>query len=176
MTPEQYEQLAAQWTAAQRTIAVFVQALVPDFHEAEEVLQQVAVALVRKYEQYDPHQPFLYWAIRFAKLEALAHIRRRDTEKLVFCDDEVLEQLAESCLRMESDAPVFAEALKECVEQLDGRSYRAIRLRYADNLRSAQIAAEMKISDGAVRMLLSRARILLRNCVESRSAAWKAQT
>jgi RNA polymerase sigma-70 factor, ECF subfamily len=178
MKPEQYEQLAAQWTAAQQTIAVYVEGMVPDFHESEEVLQKVAMALVRKYDQYDPSQPFLFWAIQFAKLEALAHLRHLGMEKgkLVFCDDELLEKLAESCLQTEPDAPVYAEVLKECVEQLDGRCHHAIQLRYADNLKSAQIAAEMKISDRAVRTLLSRARTLLRNCIETRSAVWRAQT
>ena len=61
MTPKEVENLAAHWTGAQRTVAAFVRSLVIDFHESEEVLQRVAVALVRKYGQYDPGRPFLPW-------------------------------------------------------------------------------------------------------------------
>ena len=63
--------------------------------------------------------------------------------------------------------------VSECVEELDGRARRAIQLRYGGNLRTAQIARAMQLSDGAVRMLLSRARSLLRKCVEARTAQWK---
>ena len=67
----------------------------------------------------------------------------------------------------------MGQFLDECVEELDGRARQAIQLRYAGNLRTAQIAAEMQISDGAARMLLSRARTLLRKCVEGRAARMK---
>jgi RNA polymerase sigma-70 factor, ECF subfamily len=175
MTSEQVEQLTAQWTAAQQTISVFVQALVPDFHESEEILQQVAVALVRKYDQYDPSQPFLHWAIGFAKVEASRYLRRRGSERLVFCDDASLDRLAETCLRMESNIAEFDKVLDECIEQLDGRSHRAIRLRYVESMKSAHIAAEMKMSQGAVKVLLHRARTLLRTCIEAHGLAPTAE-
>ncbi len=169
MTPEQVEQLAAHWTAAQRTVAAFVRTLVTDFHEAEEVLQRVAVTLVRKYDQYDPGRPFVPWALGFAKIEALMHLREKRTGRLVF-DDALVERIAESYTRAEPEPSAVARFLDECVEELDGRARRAIELRYAGNLKTAQIAAEMQISDGAARMLLSRARTLLRKCIEARAA------
>jgi hypothetical protein len=42
------------WTKAQPFVAAHIGFLVPDFHRAEDVLQQVAVILVRKFDQYDP--------------------------------------------------------------------------------------------------------------------------
>src|SRR5687768_5493951 len=53
MQPHQAEQFAALWTAAQPTIAGFIRTLIPDYLQADEVLQRVAVTLVRKFAQYD---------------------------------------------------------------------------------------------------------------------------
>lgn len=172
MTPKDVENLAADWTAAQRTVAAFVRSLVPDFHASEEVLQRVAVTLVRKYEQYDSRRPFVAWALGVAKLEAVMYLRQRGTERLVF-DDALVERLAESHQRAAQDPSPMPQFVDECIEELDGRARQAIQLRYSGDLRTAQIASEMRLSDGAVRMLLSRARTLLRKCVEMRTARWR---
>ena len=153
-------------------MAAFVRSLVIDFHESEEVLQRVAVALVRKYGQYDPGRPFLPWVLGVARLEVLMFLRDRRSDRLVF-DDDLVERIAESHERAVQEPSPMPQFVSECVEELDGRARRAIQLRYGGNLRTAQIARAMQLSDGAVRMLLSRARSLLRKCVEARTAQWK---
>ncbi|NLF06844.1 MAG: sigma-70 family RNA polymerase sigma factor [Pirellulaceae bacterium] len=172
MTPKQFEELAAHWTRAQRTVAAFVRTIINDFHNSEEVLQRVAVTLVRKYEQYDPQRPFVAWAIGCARYEALAFMRELGNERLLF-DNTLVEQIAETYEQSDRDQSPLSQFLDECVEELDGRSRQAIQLRYEGNLKTANIAREMNISDGAARMLLSRARTLLRKCVESRSQKWR---
>jgi RNA polymerase sigma-70 factor, ECF subfamily len=172
MTPREVEELAAYWTGAQRTVAGFVRSLVTDFHESEEVLQRVAVTLVRKHGQYDPTRPFVAWALGVARFEVLAFLHERSSDRLVF-SDALVERIAESHERAARDPSPAPQFVDECVEELDGRARQAIQLRYGGNLRTAQIARTMQLSDGAVRMLLSRARALLRKCVELRTARWK---
>ncbi len=172
MTPKEVEEMTVLWTSAQRTVAAFIRTLVANFHDSEEVLQRVAVTLVRKYDQYDASRPFVAWALGFAKLEALAHLRQRGSERLVF-DNTVVEQIAETCAEAAQEAWPYARFLGECAEELDGRSRRAIELRYGGNLKTAQIAHQMELSDGAVRMLLSRARTLMRECLEARIERWR---
>jgi RNA polymerase sigma-70 factor, ECF subfamily len=172
VTPNQVEELAAHWTGAQRTVAAFVRTLATDFHESEEILQRVAVTLVRKYDQYDSNRPFVAWAIGIAKMETLAFLRQRSKDRLVF-DDALVAGIAESHERAAQSSLPIPQFLTECIEELDGRSRHAIQLRYGDDLRTAQIARNMGISDGAARMLLSRARTLLRKCVEAHSIRWE---
>ncbi len=61
MQQEQTEQLARLWTESQSVVASYVLSLVRDFHCAEDILQQVAVVLVREFEKYDRSRPFLPW-------------------------------------------------------------------------------------------------------------------
>ena len=165
MLPEQAEQFAALWTAAQPTVTAFIRSLIRDPQQTDEVLQRVAVALVRKFERYDRSRPFAAWAIGVAKYEVLYYRREKATDKHVF-GDEIVEQIASRYQVLAEDPDPLREALRHCLDRLKGRSKRVIELRYRGAMKSYDIAEEMNISSGAVRMLLCRVRESLRRCVE----------
>jgi RNA polymerase sigma-70 factor (ECF subfamily) len=167
MQPHQAEEFAALWTAAQPTIAAFVRSLIQDYQQADEVLQRVAVTLVRKFDHYDPSRSFTAWAVGVAKYEVLYFRRERATDKHLF-GDEIVEQIAIRYELMADDVDPLREALRQCLEQLKGRSKRVIELRYRRGMKSRAIADEMTLSAGAVRMLLCRVRESLRRCIERR--------
>ncbi|MEX2091728.1 MAG: sigma-70 family RNA polymerase sigma factor [Pirellulales bacterium] len=169
MQPHQAEQFAALWTASQWTISAFIRTLIPDFQQADEVLQRVAVTLVRKYDQYDQTRPFAAWAVGVAKYEVLYFRRERATDKHLFGDD-IVEQIASRYEILAEEVDPLRDALKHCLDKLEGRSKRVIELRYRRGLASGVIADEMELSAGAVRMLLCRVRETLRRCIERRTA------
>jgi RNA polymerase sigma-70 factor (ECF subfamily) len=170
MQPHQAEQFAALWTAAQPTISAFIRTLIPQYQQADEVLQRVAVTLVRKFDQYDPTRPFGAWAVGVAKYEVLYYRRERATDRHLF-GDGLIEQIASRYELFVEEVDPIREALRRCIDDLKGRSKRVIELRYRRGLRSNAIAEEMALSSGAVRMLLCRVRESLRNCIERRTAA-----
>jgi len=169
MQPHQAEQFAALWTAAQPTISAFIRTIIRDFQQADEVLQRVAVTLVRKFDQYDPSRPFGAWAIGVAKYEVLYFRRERATDKHLFGDD-IVEQIANRYEVFAEDVDPVREALQHCLDELKGRSKKLIDLRYASGMRATAIGEEMTLSPGAVRMLLCRVREKLRRCIERRTA------
>jgi RNA polymerase sigma-70 factor, ECF subfamily len=169
MNPQQAEQFASLWTAAQPTISAFIRTLVPQYQQADEVLQRVAVALVRKFDHYDPSRPFGAWAIGVAKYEVLYFRRERATDRHLFGDD-IVEQIASRYELFVEDINPVREALRQCLEELQGRSQRVIELRYRRSMRSDAIAKTMQLSPGAVRMLLCRVREKLRRCIQLRTA------
>ena len=59
MNQQTSEQLARLWTESQPVVAAYVLSIIPNFHQAEDVLQQVAVALVSEFERFDASRPFL---------------------------------------------------------------------------------------------------------------------
>jgi RNA polymerase sigma-70 factor (ECF subfamily) len=169
MQPEQAEQFAALWTAAQPTISAFIRTLIPNYQQADDVLQRVAVTLVRKFDQYDQSRPFGAWAIGVAKYELLYYRREQATDKHLF-GEGIVEQIACRYELFADEIDPIREALQHCLEELKGRSKRVIDLRYRRGMRSNTIADEMSLSPGAVRMLLCRVREKLRHCIERRLA------
>ena len=111
MQPQQAEQFAALWTAAHPTIAAFIRTLIPDYQQADEVLQRVAVTLVRKFDQYDQSRSFTAWAVGFAKYEVLYYRRERATDKHLF-GDAIVEQIAIRYEVLAEDVDPVREALR----------------------------------------------------------------
>jgi RNA polymerase sigma-70 factor (ECF subfamily) len=170
METRESQELAAYWTAAQRTVGAFIGTLVPDFHQAEEVLQRVAMVLVQKFADYDRRQPFAAWAIGIAKYEVLYYRRQHSADRQLF-NDQMLDKIAASYQRLSSELSPVNEALHECLKQITGRARQALELRYAKDLKPAQVAQEMGLTGGAVRMLLLRVRTALRDCIQRRLKA-----
>ena len=62
------------------------------------------------------------------------------------------------------------EALRTCLSTLDGRSRRALDLRYAQNLGWSEIGHSLGMRDQGAKSLLQRIRRALRDCIERRCA------
>ncbi|MEK7414699.1 MAG: sigma-70 family RNA polymerase sigma factor [Planctomycetota bacterium] len=164
------EQFARYWTQAQTAIAGYVTAMVGDTHVANDVLQDVAVAALRKFSTYDPQRPFVAWAMGIAKTQILA--QRRDGARAASRFSSTLIDL----LTMEwetvlPEANVRSRALIACIQGLDRRGRELIQWRYQEELAPPNIATRLGCREGAVRTALSRLRATLHACIERRVAA-----
>jgi RNA polymerase sigma-70 factor (ECF subfamily) len=159
------EHFTCLWTLAQPKVSNYICAAVPDFQQAEDILQNVAVACLRKFSLYDERRSFLGWALGVAKREILNSQRKHARSFLCFRSD-LLEQLAEVCEEMGPELDLRTRALRECLKQLDGRAAKALQLRYEETLRMEEVASNLGITPLNARVLLSRIRTILRDCVE----------
>lgn len=174
MNLKQTEELAVRWTKAQPMVAAFIASLVPDFHQAEDVLHQVAVVLVRKFAEYDHTQPFEAWAIGMARLEVLKHRRKFVHDKHLF-DDAVVNLVSEEFIALRDELDDRRQALLECLKQLNGRFLQVLQLRYFEGLEPTSIAERWAMPPGAVRAVLHRAREALRRCIDHRLSPREAR-
>src|SRR5215216_7681466 len=62
---------------SEREVFRYVAALVPNVADAEDIVQQTALALWEKFDAYDPVHPFTPWACRFALNKTKQWIERR---------------------------------------------------------------------------------------------------
>ena len=58
--------------------------------------------------------------------------------------------------------------LPSCLDSLGQSAREAIELRYREQLRMVQIGERLKRSEGAVKLLVHRARAALRHCLETK--------
>lgn len=167
MSANETEEFAILWTKAQPAVSAFVSALVPNFHEAEDVLDQVVVTLVRKFSTYDRERPFVNWAIGVARFEVLKHRRSRANERHYFCD-ELVAEICSTYQEMSLELEEQKQFLRECLEEVRGRSRKALQLRYFDDLKPAAIGEALGMNSGAVRVMLHRVRASIRQCLEKK--------
>jgi len=162
---ETHEHFTRLWTEAQPIVAAYLSALVPDFQEAEDLLQDVAVILLRKFPEYTPDRPFIRWAIGIAKYEVLNARRRHARSRLTYQPD-LLDRISEAYEELAPELERRAAALRECLQEIQGRAREILRLRYEQSLKPGAIAEQLSIASLSVRVALTRTRAALRACID----------
>ena len=160
--------LAVHWTKAQPAVASFIYALIPNFHDAEDILQRVAVILVEKYDQYDPQRRFLDWALGIARYEILKYQRRYARDRRIFQQQATIEVISEVYAHADVQFNAMHQALGKCVTQLKDRDRRLLEMWYVREEGPDKIMQYLGVARKTVYVLLHRLRRVLRDCVERR--------
>lgn len=166
LTTEQQEQFTQLWTQAQSTVACFVHTSIRDRGQAEDLLQEIAMTLLRKFADYDSSKAFLPWAMGVAKFAILGSRRDSARSRLVF-DEALLERISNTFLEIAPGLREEEAYLDLCLTKLPPEARRMVRLRYYDLLDSREIARVLGKGEVAVRVGLLRIREQLRKCIES---------
>lgn len=167
---DRHEQLVHGLTQAQPVLRRYILAAVLDRVAMEEILQETNIALWRKADKFDGDQPFLPWALRFAKLQVLAYRKRVAGGRLIALDADVLDALADDGA---SQLPVEDARLTHigaCLGKLSNRDISLLSQRYSEGLSLKVIAEREKRSEGSLQQLFYRIRSRLRHCIEARVA------
>ena len=168
------ENLTRCWLAAEPALRAYVAAAVRSVADREDVLQQVALTVARRFEEYDERRPFVAWALWLAKSRIVDFYRSQGRQRLVLTDG-LLDRAAGLLVERHASLSPRREALERCLEGLPQRSKTLIRLRYHDGLKTEQIAAAVRSTPGSVRVALFRIRESLAACIERR-LAWESST
>ncbi len=166
---EKTREVARLWTLAQPTVSAFIASLVRDFRDRDDVLQDVAVAVLDSFRSYDPSRPFVAWTIGIARNEVRHHLRRKGRERLVF-DAEALDRIEWAFASIRPEEVRRLDDLDECLRTLDGRARQLCELRYRHDLKPAVIASRVGMSANGVAKALQRLREALRDCVARKAA------
>ena len=169
---ERSARIAIQWSKSQHAIWAFVVSLVPRYQQAEEIVQQVAVTVVEKYDEYEETRSFTSWAIGIARYKILESRRQYATEKHSFhpFDDTIFEKLGMIYEEQAEEWGSHRIHMAECLKTMQGRSREALQLRYSQGIDLKVLAKKLGVTSGAAHTILSRARDVLRRCVQRRVA------
>lgn len=151
----------------ERSLLRYVMVLVPDAHEARDVVQNTAVALWKKIDTYDPSRPFLNWACRYALLEARQHLHQKKRWGR-FLDEGVVDLLLESRERLADELDQRRLHLRECLRKLPADRRDLVEAYYFRDEPVEGIAGEKGKTVAAVYKSLQRIRSALMDCVTRR--------
>lgn len=152
---------------AQSQLFGYIHSLLRDFNDADDLFQQTAMVLWRKFDEYDRSRSFLAWACGVARLEAANFLRSRGRNRLYFSDDLNL-LLIESQDRVSSiDAEARRAALGRCMDRLSQWDRGLLMDCYGErDARVIEIAREQGRSSQSVHNSLRRIRRSLFACVQ----------
>jgi RNA polymerase sigma-70 factor (ECF subfamily) len=146
-------------------IRAFVLSLMPDFAQADDILQDVFLTVTAKAADFQAGTNFLAWVLTIARFRVLKAMNAMDKAFLPL-SPEVLDALAAEAPEPSAEQDRRIAALERCIGKLAPQARRVVELRYWDALKPAAIAQRLGIGANGVSVLLSRSRVALRLCVE----------
>lgn len=150
----------------QSGIKAFILSLLPDFAEADDVLQEAFLVVTRKAREFNLESNFMAWVLTITRFKVLEAFRRRKKT-----DDVLSPELIET---LSASAPEdgFGEerlaAVRLCLEKLSPHMQEVLRLRYFAEHGPGKIAQLLSWTTNSVNVALSNARKLMYECVGRR--------
>ena len=168
MKQQSHSDFIKNFAAVQPSLYRYICSLIPNFSDADDILQEVAVISWEKYESFDTSQSFQAWIFGIARNKVL-HSKRRfmRTQNLL---EKAFEEKAEEHFSSISLNHIEEkqDALNQCIENLDNKQQSVLQLRYDHKLKSEDIAEKLKRTSQQIRTQLFRLRTSLRSCITNK--------
>jgi RNA polymerase sigma-70 factor (ECF subfamily) len=169
-SPDPYHEFVRFYTRSEPDIRAFVRSLMPTWTDADEVLQQTALVLWKKFDQFDTTGDavdFVKWACVIARFESLTYRRKMARDRLVFRDN-LLEMMADEYVEELDGRQREHAALEQCLTDLPPKQSELVRLAYTPGVKIKDVAAEWGASSASFYMRLNRLRKTLLRCIQTR--------
>jgi len=166
---EYIDQFIRRLTDHQVDLQGFIMSSLGNYSDTLDVLQLTNIALWKKAAQYDPASPFLPWALRVAKYEILAYLRKQRRDRHRF-SSELVALMTDVALERSAGLTDRTQALDVCIKQLPERSRELLAIRYAPERSVAEVAEMTGRTVDAVKSVYLRIRRTLSDCIERKLA------
>jgi RNA polymerase sigma-70 factor (ECF subfamily) len=141
----------------------YVNSLVRDYHEAEDITHNVFAKLMTAITKYEERAvPFTAWIMRVARNAALDHLRAR---RAVPTEEVRVTETAEADSGLERSLDI-----REALEELPTDQREVLVLRHVMGLSPVEIAGTLEKTESSVHGLHHRGRRALQGALESRDA------
>lgn len=159
------KQFLSLFLRSEKEIFRYVAALVPNIADAEDIVQQAAVALWDKFDAYDPAQPFTPWACRFALNKARQWMERRQRWQALLAQGlaEQVEQRRDALL---PELECRLKHLEGCLSALPEEQRVLVEGYYYRRSTVESLADESGRTVAATYKALQRIRQSLQLCIE----------
>lgn len=147
----------------------YVRSLVPTLQDAQDVMQEVAAALWKRFRTLSAHEDFRRWAFGVARLESLEFLRKCRRDRHVF-GDEMFDLLAAEAEDAADDLTEERKALDACLQKLPGEQRTLVESAYAPGVRMDELAQRLGRTAMAVYKSLHRIRTALIECTKKELA------
>jgi RNA polymerase sigma-70 factor, ECF subfamily len=156
-----------------RDIVPYIRAIVVSQHRqpdrAEEVVQDVLLAVHRVRHTYDPARPFRHWLAMIARRRSIDALRRRSrTDAYEVADDHAYETFVDPGANRQTEVYAATEGLGEAIAALTPPQRQAVELLKLRELSLAEASAASGKSIAALKVNVHRAIKSLRKRLQGR--------
>jgi len=149
---------------SEREIFRYVAALVPNVADAEDIVQQTAMVLWEKFDDYDPGLPFTPWACRFALNKTRQWLERFQRWQALL-EGGLAEELARRREELRPELDLRLRHLDKCLGKLPGEQLALVEGYYYRRDGIEDLAANSGRTVAATYKILQRVRLALQDCI-----------
>ena len=160
------------FAATQPHLFAYIYTLLPNWNDAEEVLQETSLVLWRSFSEYEQGTNFKAWACKTAFYQVLS-FRKRQKRKPVLMSREVVEAVAEESADLTDLLDEQLRALAGCINKLQPRDRNLLDRFYGLGISVKLIAEQLERPVGTITKSLTRVRRTLFACIEQTLAMEK---
>jgi RNA polymerase sigma-70 factor (ECF subfamily) len=153
------------YSAHQAGIFAYIFTLLPNWHDAEEVYQEMSVVLWRAFDEFQPGTDFRAWACKVAFHQVLS-FRKRSKRSALLPGLPMLELIARDVEELAPQLDSQLEALMQCVKELPPRMRDIVDRCYQSGASTRDVAAQMGRPAGTIYKTLTRIRQGLYECIQ----------
>ncbi|MDF1756546.1 MAG: sigma-70 family RNA polymerase sigma factor [Verrucomicrobiales bacterium] len=161
---DNYEQFVELFTRNEAALRAFVRGMVPSWHDAEEVVQDVALVAWRKFDEFEIGTSFINWVCTIARFKSLSHLRKTSRDRLSF-QSELIEMMADEGAEEMEVRKYELAALEQCLKKLSTKQRDLVNLAYTPGISIKDEAERVGIKPGTFYMRLNRIRAVLHDCI-----------
>lgn len=159
------KQFLSLFLRSEREIFRYVSALVPNAADADDIVQQTALALWEKFNSYDASKPFTPWACRFALNKTRQWIERRRRWQALL-ENGLMEELEQRRQELAPEMEARIRHLNGCLDHLPADQRKLVEGYYYRREGIDSLAKQSGRSVVASYKMLQRIRNSLQACIE----------
>ncbi len=158
------------WIRHQARIYSYIRSMVFRRADAEDILQEVALVLWRKFEQFEPGSRFDQWAYRVAHNQVL-YYRQKTNRRVVLFSQDLIDNIADRLAVANASRDGYFDALESCLDGLPTAERDLVRKRYEPGATNRSLAKTLGRSESTISRALNRIYLALLGCIRGKMAA-----
>jgi len=161
---DQVSAFVNQLTACQHQIYAFILTIVPNWTDADDLMQETAEVMWRKYQDVDQITNFCAWGKGIARNKVMNFYTKKKRERILF-NDSLLDDVVEREEKTSSHAPLRLRALQQCLRKLRSNDLQLIQALYGHDITIKKLAEEINRPVQGLYKAMARIHHSLLQCV-----------
>ena len=165
--PNRCDEFANLLRQSSTQLIAYLQALLLDWNDAEDVFQESCLVLWEKFDEFQPGTNFLGWAMRIAQHKAM-HFQRSRTRRARLLGSPDLQRSLMAVVAGRDTAAINESlgALALCMDKLAEHDRRLVQRCYGEHVSVPDVAADLGRLPESVYNSLRRIRAQLLACIQ----------
>lgn len=124
-----YQLFIKLYLANERRIYGYVRALIPNWSDVDDIIQETASVMWSKFNQFEKGTNFTAWALKIAHFQVLNYYKIRKNNRLYF-SQQAIASLSDKIASKNQNIDERLSILRMCLQKLHANELSLIQMRY----------------------------------------------